>query len=419
MQELKEMNVWQVEDGKGVIENIKNDQKQEIDPCTALQIFLDRIPISSIPGIQNSPVVNLKAGDSIKDSIQLLHEKNVSGAPITDVGRFSNQYVGFIDFVSLVLWSLEQCEKAHIQAKHNSGGDDGTGKSSFFALLEQNPEIGETKVAELAKSFLWDPFFPVNLDDTLFHVLMLLSKHRRLQVVPVIEQLGFQVIGFVTQNAVIQLLLQSSGLEWFDGIADKALFEFRFPSEEQVILTYGDQSIAEALHILWESRIVAIAVINRETEKIIGCFSNSDVYLLLENDELLDNRKKITVAEFIHMETGNADADPAIEQDLGALFSAGALCLKSRFLPRMHCPVTAKRSDTLKQTMKKVAETKGNFCFLVDDSQKPIGMFTLRDIIIQFAPPCIDSGVHGGGFFESALEQTGCQVKNGTIVCDH
>lgn len=29
------------------------------------------------------------------------------------------------------------------------------------------------------------------------------------------------------QNAVIQLLLQSSGLEWFDGIADKALSEFR------------------------------------------------------------------------------------------------------------------------------------------------------------------------------------------------
>ncbi|KAF5954849.1 hypothetical protein HYC85_007705 [Camellia sinensis] len=32
-------------------------------------------------------------------------------------------------------------------------------------------------------------------------------------------------------NAVIQLLLQSSGLEWFDSIADKALSEF-WPSHE-------------------------------------------------------------------------------------------------------------------------------------------------------------------------------------------
>lgn len=85
----------------------------------------------------------------------------------------------------------------------------------------------------------------------------------------------------------------------------------------------------------------------------------------------------------------------------------------------MDSPVTAKRSNTLKQVMNKLTETKGSFCFLVNDSQQPIGMLTLRDIIIQFAPPCIDSGIHGGGFFESALELTGCQIKNGTMICDH
>ena len=41
---------------------------------------------------------------------------------------------------------------------------------------------------------------------------------------------------------------------------------------------------------------------------------------------------------------------------------------------------------------------------------------TLRDIILQFAPPCVDSSIGGGGFFELALEQSGCSVKNGTIV---
>ncbi|OMO54180.1 putative AMP-activated protein kinase, gamma regulatory subunit [Corchorus olitorius] len=30
---------------------------------------------------------------------------------------------------------------------------------------------------ELGKSFLWNPFFPIHLEDTLFHVLQLLSKH--------------------------------------------------------------------------------------------------------------------------------------------------------------------------------------------------------------------------------------------------
>lgn len=54
------------------------------------------------------------------------------------------------------------------------------------------------QIGELAKSFLWDPFFPVHLDATLFHVLLLLSKHC-IQFVPVTEQSSPKVIGFVTQ----------------------------------------------------------------------------------------------------------------------------------------------------------------------------------------------------------------------------
>lgn len=119
------------------------------------------------------------------------------------------------------------------------------------------------------------------------------------------------------------------------------------------------------------------------------------------------------------METSNPDSDPTIERDIGALLSAGVLHLRNSFLPRMDSPVTNKKSDTLKQAMKNVAETKSNCSFLVDELQRPVGVFTLRDIILQFAPPSVDSNIHRGGFFESALEQTGCQVKDGTIVCDH
>lgn len=46
--------------------------------------------------------------------MQLLYEKNVSGAPIADLldpdtttGRFSDRYIGFIDFASIILWFLK------------------------------------------------------------------------------------------------------------------------------------------------------------------------------------------------------------------------------------------------------------------------------------------------------------------------
>ncbi|XVE49028.1 hypothetical protein DITRI_Ditri01bG0048900 [Diplodiscus trichospermus] len=394
------------------------------DSASALQLFLDRIPISSsIPGIKNATVVELKTGDNVKDAIQLLYTKNASGAPIADVldpditvGRFSDRYIGFIDFATLVLWSLEKCEKACVPT--DSHASEENGKSSLLYLLEQNPQIGHTKVGELAKSFLWNPFFPVHLRDTLFHVLLLLSKHP-VQVVPVVEQSDLQVIGFVTQNAVIQLLLQSDGLELFDSIADKSLSEFWFENEENLISVYGDESIAKALHALFKSQIGAIAVIDRQTQKLMGSVRSSDVYLLMENDNLFCNRRSVTVEEFIHMETSTPDLDPAIERDIGALLSAGVLHLRNNFLPRMDSPVTSKKTDTLKQAMKNVADNKSNFIFQVDDLQRPLGVLTSRDIILQFAPPSMNSNIDGGGFFESAVEQTGCQVKDGTLVCDH
>ena len=60
-------------------------------------------------------VVELKTEDNVKDAIELLYTKNTFGAPITDVlasddttvGRFLDRFIGFIDFATLVLWSIE------------------------------------------------------------------------------------------------------------------------------------------------------------------------------------------------------------------------------------------------------------------------------------------------------------------------
>ena len=106
-----------------------------------------------------------------------------------------------------------------------------------------------------------------------------------------------------------------------------------------------------------------------------------------------------------------------MERDMGDLLSAGNPRLRNKFLPRMDSLVTANSSKTLKQTMEHTSEREGSFCFLIDESEKPV-VLTLREIIMQFAPPCMDSSIHDG-FFESALEQTGFHIKNGTIICDH
>ena len=138
------------------------EDKPGNDYASALQLFLDGIPInSSIPGIKNAlgnsfvtyyrhlffskdglnptgflllvatgypmlsmefvflsrfnlQILELKTGDNVKNAIELLYTKNAFGALIADVldpditvGRFSDRYIGFIDFATMVLWSLE------------------------------------------------------------------------------------------------------------------------------------------------------------------------------------------------------------------------------------------------------------------------------------------------------------------------
>lgn len=82
----------------------------------------------------------------------------------------------------------------------------------------------------------------------------------------------------------------------------------------------------------------------------------------------------------------------------------------------MDSPVTNKENDTLKQVMVQMAKTNSCFSFLLNDNEQVTGLITARDIILQFAPPCVNSSIGGGGFFELALEQSRCHISNGTMI---
>ncbi|XP_028227118.1 SNF1-related protein kinase regulatory subunit gamma-1-like [Glycine soja] len=171
------------------------------------------------------------------------------------------------------------------------------------------------------------------MDDTVLHALLLLSKHR-VHVLPVIQEPEAGFIGFATQNAVVEHLLQSSELEWFDNIADKNLSDFRFESQENPSCVYGDQTVANALDMLWQNQTCPVAVVDRQTKKLL---------------------------EFIHIETDKVETERAIEHDHGVFLTAGSLRLKNSFIPRMDLPVANKENETLKQTMEHTTETVSAF----------------------------------------------------------
>ncbi|XP_006644408.1 SNF1-related protein kinase regulatory subunit gamma-1-like [Oryza brachyantha] len=377
----------------------------------ALKSFLDHIPVSSVSGALQpspSPALEIKLDGSVPDAIDSMYHSNVAGAVIVDdvrtsFGKFVDRDIGFLEFPSLLLWALEELDNME-----NGPGDK---NSDLLSCLKQHPRIAETKIAWLSKLFLWEPFFPVRSHDTLFHAMLLFSKHRRINVVPVVESMNSSVTRFVTQNAVMELLLTSSGLEWLDKIADKQLSEFRFYASKPISV-YSDQTLADALHILSKEKI-GIAVIDRKTRCLIGSILCSELYRLLDDNSLFRNRKTLIAEEFMKLkrkvEDNSTENSPAADVQ-------SVLSLRPGQSKTTDRPVTNRKSDTLKQAMEKLTASRSSCSFIVDEHGRVEGVVTARDIISVFSPPCMDSRIDGGTFFSAALEQTGCRVEQGQMI---
>ncbi|TVU02547.1 hypothetical protein EJB05_51957, partial [Eragrostis curvula] len=422
----------------------------------ALKSFLDHIPVSSVPGALHpsaspgttastnfvscsvahiciktrrddiatrSPslswllciyaAVEVKLDGCVRDAIDAMYGSNAAGAVIVDdvrssFGKFVDRDIGVVELSSLLLWALEELGKVD--------GDSNDNNSDFLSTLKQQPQIAETKIAWLAKLFLWEPFFPVRSGDTLFHAMLLFSKHHRLNVVPVVESMNSSVIGFVTQNAVMELLLQSSGLEWLDKIADKQISEFRFANGRKPVSVSSDQTLANALHILSKEKM-GIAVIDRKTSCLIGSIQCNDLYLLLDDSSLFKNRKTTTLEEFAKFKnkTNNGAAENS-SASASASEGQNILALRRTGHRGSNLPVTNSKSDTLKQAMEKLVASSSSCSFIVDGHGQVEGVVTSRDIISVFSPPCMDSRIDGGTFFTGALEQAGCRVENGQMI---
>ncbi|ONM39961.1 polypeptide [Zea mays] len=284
--------------------------------------------------------------------------------------------------------------------------------SDFLSTLKQHHQIAETKIAWLAKLFLWEPFFPVRTHDTLFHAMLLFSKHHRLNVAPVVESMNSSVIGFVTQDAVMELLLQSSGLEWLDKIADKQLSEFRFANVRKPVLVYSDQTLADGLHILSKEK-TGVAVIDRKTSRLIGSLQCSDLYLFLDDSTLFSKRTTTTLEELISLNNKTDRKCSTAENSCAP--GRNILALRSRQSGMVGLPATNLESDTLKQAMEKLTTLRSSCSFIVDEHGRVQGVVTTRDIISVFSPLCMDSRIDGATFFSAALEQAGCRVENGQM----
>lgn len=133
------------------------------------------------------------------------------------------------------------------------------------------------------------------------------------------------------------------------------------------------------------------------------------------NAESDQNFRKLTVEEFTKVRNAECkrSSNPSEENELRC---AGLLRLKNVELPPVNSMVVLQKSDSLKKAMEDMVASISEAGFLTSDSGELEGTVTLRDIILPFSPPSMDSRIDGGGFFRSLLNQANCHVENGEMI---
>jgi CBS domain-containing protein len=250
-----------------------------------LNAAFTKVPVSSFPKLPCGKVLEISGDASISDAVHLLAENSIFSAPVKDPRATSNdpwsvQYIGIVDYASIILWVLEQAELAAAAIVTGSATAAGMGAGAlgalgalvlgltgpfaiagvatvavgaaiaggavvergvkdassavdslgedFYKLILENEPFKSTKVEEITRSYRWAPFLPVQHDDSMLTVLLLLTKFR-LRSIPIVDIDHGIVQNMISQSSVVRGFSQCKGRDWFDSLAGKSIQQLGLP----------------------------------------------------------------------------------------------------------------------------------------------------------------------------------------------
>lgn len=84
------------------------------------------------------------------------------------------------------------------------------------------------QVRDISGSFRWAPFLALQTSNSFLTMLLLLSKYK-MKSIPVVDLGEGKIENIITQSAVIHMLAECAGLQWFERWGTKTLSELGLP----------------------------------------------------------------------------------------------------------------------------------------------------------------------------------------------
>jgi CBS domain-containing protein len=289
--------------------------------------------------------------DLVVDVFKGLIKHNFLSVPVLQ--KTKAKYYGFVDIYDIVKYVT------------NFFGETDELKSSedFFKLAEKSDEFQKKTVNDIMTFPLSkrNPFHPVTSGYSLLAAVEVLARERGLHRVPVVDK-DRKLVTVITQSQLVTILSQN--LDIMGDKKNKPVSLTR-PYMEEVLAVSEDMIAMDAFKMMVEKSVSGLAVVNGEG-KLIGTLSIRDLKTMSADGRLFW-RLYQTIKNYLNKVKSETTSD-----------------VRPRHL------VTVNEADTLQSTIKLLAENKVHRVFIVDREHRPVGVISLKDIlleIIEQSPP--------------------------------
>ncbi|RYR29774.1 hypothetical protein Ahy_B01g054285 isoform B [Arachis hypogaea] len=249
------------------VEDLWDVMEPQLSPTEKLNACFESIPVSAFPMAPSNKELEIKSDATLAEAVKVLARHNILSAPVVNVhapedASWLDRYIGIIEFAGIAVWILHQSEPttptspstpntptsaSAIAAKANGLtfalelenlglGSAATTSGNFFEDLISSEPYKNTKVCDISGTFRWAPFLALERSNSFLTMLLLLSKYK-MKSVPVVDLGADRIDNIITQSAVIHMLAECAGLQWFESWGTKSLSEVGLPlvTPDQII----------------------------------------------------------------------------------------------------------------------------------------------------------------------------------------
>ncbi|KAK1363258.1 SNF1-related protein kinase regulatory subunit gamma-1 [Heracleum sosnowskyi] len=398
------------------VEDLWDVQEPQLSPSEKLNACFESIPVSAFPHSTNTQVIEINSDTSVAEAVKLMAQHKVLSVPVLDVdapegASWIDRYLGIIEFAGIVVWILHQSEKKDGSAntdfipdseppmspavaraasgmsspkyKGANPFDDASISGDFFEALTNSEFYKNAKVRDISGSFRWAPFLALQTSNSFLTMLLLLSKYR-MKSVPVVDLGAGKIENIITQSAVIHMLEECAGLQWFESWGTKKLSELGLPlmKANRVVKLSEDEPVLQAFKLMRQKGVGAVPVVD-SGGRAIGNISIRDIQFLLLAPAIHKNHRSITAKCFL------SAVRSYLEEN-------------QKSTPILTDVVTCTTDISLKEIIMKLNSMKIHRVYVVNDEGNLDGVITVRDIISKLVH---EPRGYFGDFFDGVLPQ--------------